>query len=545
VCLNHPWFESALRKHNGHSLFFPSLIWLADLRFFHGNQHLIFYAGLTLLFIATGLLLIPVWRDKTVDLTAKLTATVIVIVGNFWMGRVHITGSGGFNCNASLVMVGAEMSFICLPMMRTDCARFWPATFAVIAGGFVASFSFGVGLATWPVLLLLAWSLRLSWRSFALITVAAVTAAIIFLLLPPHVRGPAGLRTFGISPITPTLELSYLCWLLSAPIFDAVNWGARASTPFVLSFFALMVGIVALVVASREIVLTAIRRDLTRSSLGLIGIALMAFNLTAIAVIVNGRSDHFGAMPFEVAAPRYFYHSTLFWTGLLLVAVQRAGSSPWMRWPVYLLVLAVSLLALPSHYRIGIRWRRVADLAQAGATSLVDGVRDDQQLRVLAPTEGMFWVYRVAEQLRLRRLDMFAEGFQDWIGLSESNLFDGRHRPEGLRGKCRITGTVPCDDGKPAARIAGMAWTKRKTVPRDLVIINPAGIICGVARASANPPFTNRIFYLNKLARNMGFLGYIRDYDPKLQYTIRSADGGALSDEKILVPPASSPPSSQ
>ena len=165
----------------------------------------------------------------------------------------------------------------------------------------MASFSFGVGLATWPVLLLLAWSLRLSWRSFALITVAAVTAAIIFLLLPPHVRGPAGLRTFGISPITPTLELSYLCWLLSAPIFDAVNWGARASTPFVLSFFALMVGIVALVVASREIVLTAIRRDLTRSSLGLIGIALMAFNLTAIAVIVNGRSDHFGAMPFEVA----------------------------------------------------------------------------------------------------------------------------------------------------------------------------------------------------------------------------------------------------
>jgi hypothetical protein len=43
----------------------------------------------------------------------------------------------------------------------------------------------------------------------------------------------------------------------------------------------------------------------------------------------------------------------------------------------------------------------------------------------------------------------------------------------------------------------------------------------------------------------MGFLGYIRGYDPKVQYTIRSADGGALSDEKIVVPPVTSPPGSQ
>ena len=546
VCLNHSWLESALRKHNGHSLFFPSLIWLADLRFFHGNQQVVFYVGLILLVIATGLLLIPVWRDNTVDFTAKIIATLVVIVGNFWMGRAHITASGGFNSNASLMMAGAEVSFICLPFMHAHSARFWSATFAVIAGGFVASFSFGVGLATWPVLLLLAWSLRLPWRSFVLITVAAVAAAIVFLLLPPHVRGPAGLRTLGISVATPTLELSYLCWLLSAPIFNAAfYWRVPGSTGILPSFFALMFGMVALVVAGREIVCTVIRRDLARSTLGLIGLALIAFNLTAMALIVFGRSDHFGTMPFELFAPRYFFHSTLFWMGLLLVAIQRGGSTSWVRWPVYLLVLAVSLLALPSHYKDGIRWRQVKDRAEAAATSPVNGVRDDQQTRILSPAEGMDWIYRVAEQLKQSRLDMFAEGLQDWIGLTESTLFNGRHRPEGLRGRCRITGTVPSDHGEPAARIAGVAWTKRKTVPKNLVIINPAGIVCGVARASANPSFTNRIFYLNKFARNMGFLGYIRNYDPTLQYTIRSADGGALSDEKILVPPASSPPDSQ
>src|SRR5207249_4555415 len=122
-------------------------------------------------------------------------------------------------------------------------------------GGFMASFSFGVGLATWPVLLLLAWCLRLPWRGFVLMNVAAVAAAIVFLLLPPHVRGPAGLRTLGISSVAPMLELSYLCWLLSAPIFDAAfYWRVPASTVILPSFFALMFGVVALVVAGREIV---------------------------------------------------------------------------------------------------------------------------------------------------------------------------------------------------------------------------------------------------------------------------------------------------
>ena len=38
ICLNNSWLHSAIYKFNGHSLFFPSFVWLADLRFFHGNQ---------------------------------------------------------------------------------------------------------------------------------------------------------------------------------------------------------------------------------------------------------------------------------------------------------------------------------------------------------------------------------------------------------------------------------------------------------------------------------------------------------------------------
>jgi hypothetical protein len=540
VCLNHTWLESALLKHNGHSLFFPSFVWLTDLRFFHGNQQLLFYVGLTLLLIATGLLLVPVWRDQTIELTGKVISTLIVILGTFWMGRDNITASGGFNCIASLLMAGAEVSFICLPSMCTHSARFWAATLAVIAGGFVSSFSFGAGLATWPTLLLLAWCLRLPWRTYGLIIVAAVTAPVVFILLPPHGSTLAGLPSLGLSSSDITADLSYLSRVLSAPIFYAAShWRAGPlSTRLVeSSFFALAFGILALAVAMGEIVYAMIRRDLSRSSLGLIGLALVIFNLIATGLVVIGRADHFRALPFELAAPRYFFHSTLFWTGALLVALQRAESTRWARWLVYLVVFAVSIVAFPSHYKGGLNCRWARRLAQAGATSLVNGVRDEQQIRILAPAAGKHWVYRVAEQLRQRRLDMFAEGLQDWIGLNESNLFNGRHKPERLRGQCRIDAIVSCENGKPAARVVGMAWINGKAAPKTLVIVDPAGVICGIARSSAVAPFTDRIFYLNKLARNMGFLGYIRGYDPKLQYTVHSTDGEALSDEKIVVQP--------
>src|SRR5262249_13890766 len=102
---NHTWLQSALLKQDAHVKFFPSSICLANLRFFHGdNVQMLFFTGLGLLFITVLLLLIPVWRDKTITLTEKTLSTLVVLMGNFWMGRASITANGEFNCDTSLVM---------------------------------------------------------------------------------------------------------------------------------------------------------------------------------------------------------------------------------------------------------------------------------------------------------------------------------------------------------------------------------------------------------------------------------------------------------
>ena len=530
ICLNHTWLESALYKHGGHSLFFPSFFWLMDLRFFHGNQELLFIAGLTLLFITAGLLLVPVWRDQTVGLSAKMLSTLVLIVGNFWMGRAAITACGGFNCICSLIMACAALAFLLVPKMCATSPGFLSATLIVVLAGFVASFSFGAGLAIWPTLLFLAWCLRFPTYSVLLLALAGLIAATVLVLLPPHLDWRF--------PITADVAFVWFCRLLGNPVsYAAFAWWPDKFYAQLLqsSDLAVFSGAIGLALALVAVLPKIVRRNVQKSGLEFTGLALMVFNLSVIAIIVAGRANHFRTVPNEVAAPRYLFWSTLFWTGLLLIAIQCAQSKLWLRWPVYLVALALPVLAFPAHYKSGLNTRWARYLGESAATSLVNGVRDEQQVKILWlwPKE----IYRVAEQLRVRRLDMFADGLQDWIGINEASLFGGRHEREGLNGQCSVEALVESDNGAPAARVTGEMWKRGHIVPKTLVIVDPTGMIRGVARSSAifsENRFINRTFYLSKFTSSR-FLGYIRDYNPQLQYAVRSADDRILSEEKVLV----------
>ena len=564
-CLSHTWLESSLLKHAEHLIFFPSFFWLADLRFFHGDQELLFIAGLMLLFLTFTLLLIPVWRDKTVGLTAKVIATLVVIVGNFWMGRGPITGSGGFNCICSLVTAGAVLAFLLLPKMGVSMLRSLPATLIVICAGFVASFSFGTGLAIWPTLLFLALCLRLPWRSFVLLGIAAAAALIIYQRIPPHLADYRMIQAAGSAGLA---LVTRLCRLAGGPFFYAASGWHEKPLPLEAaqsSMLAPWFGGAGITLAVVAMVLTLMRRDLARSSLKLIGMALVTFNFVAMAIVVVGnrlRGPHFQS---EFLLPRYLFWTTLFWTGLLLVVIQYAESKPWLRWSVWLVAFALPVLAFPQHYRSGLnaRWARAS--AEYGAVSLVNGVCDERQVRIFGGDPKR--IYRVAERFRVRRLDMFADGLHDWIGLREQDLFGGRHMRLKLEGRCAVTALVQCDNGAPAARVVGQALTKRHVAPimrwaitpmswivgrqirkryitpKAFVIVDSTGVVCGVARSLPTSPFINRVFYLGKLNAT-GFLGYIRDYNPELRYMVRSADNRVPSEDEIPVQRATTKPAS-
>jgi len=537
VFLKHSWLESALLKLNHHSLFFPNLIRLADLRFFHGDQQLLFFAGMMLLFCTVILLLVPLWRDKTVGLTAKLVATLVLIVGNFWMGRASITTSGGFLCENSLAIGGAILACLWLPATRTEWPQSLKAFLIVIGSGFVASFSIGNGMAVWPTLLLLGWSLRLPWRSLVVLLAGGLTATVVYVLLPGGSFGQAPSETLSML-FAGGKGLRHLCMLLGAPFLWAqAAWSSHYEVSDKLaatSLLSLSCGALGLVFAGLAAAPKLIRRDLGQSWLELIALGLVIFNLGALAIIVVGRTEYFLRLPDEVSAPRYLFWSSLFWAGLLLAAIQHAQSKKWLRWPVYFLALAVPISVLPSHYQEGLRWRFVNAVAEEGATSLINGVRDPQQIEILSPDSGAEQLYRVAAQLRACRLDMFAEGLQDWIGLPETSLFAGRQKSESFRGEYHVDGLVQCEDGASAARVTGWSLKRGDAIPKTLVIVDPAGVVRGVARSWTTNKFISRTFYRGWFSGSE-FLGYIRNYDGRLRYAVRCADDGILSDEKIVV----------
>ncbi len=527
---NHTWFQSALLKQAGHITFFPSLIGLANLRFFHGDVQMLFFVGLGLLFTTVALLLIPIWRDKTIGLTAKTLSTLVVVTGNFWMGRASITANGEFNCENSLAMSGAALTFLLIA--KTRCS--WTTTAIVVCAGFVASFSFGGGLAIWPTLLLLAWCLRLPWRTIVLLGFSALAVALVYQMVPVlPFNWP---KASAVSPGNLIGALTNFCRLVGSPVlYTIAAWRTeKPLTDLEQSFaIALWTGLAGLVLAGIFVIRRILWRDL-KTGLESTGLSLLVFNLFALMLIAVGRLKSFDLEPF---APRYLFWSSLFWTSLILLAVDRTDRLQRSRWPTLLLPFATAIVAWPAHYQAWFWCKNVQIMYDKDATAVINGAFEAQRMQRLPPEFQQIFEERsrLASQLRARRLDVFADGLQDWIGLREADVFGERHGREGLRGQCRIEALGQCDNGATAARVIGQAFKHEQSIPWTLVIADSSDVIRGVARSAPISPFINRTFYQSKLTANIGFVGYIRDYNPQLRYAVRSADNLTLSDEEIPV----------
>ena len=250
-----------------------------------------------------------------------------------------------------------------------------------------------------------------------------------------------------------------------------------------------------------------------------------------MGLIVVGRTAHMHASPGEVVAPRYMFWNSLFRAGLFLIFVQKVDSKKWAKWPTFSTLSALPLLIFPEHYQAAAWGRHVHLIMESAATSLINGVCDtDAVARMWKPAT----VYSLAKQYRQRRLDMFADGLQDWIGVSETNLFGGHYKSVELKGSIAVQSLVRCANGTPAARVTGWAIERETSIPKQLILVNAGGKVCGLARPTEIRTNINSQFKLPKFAAS-GFLGYIRDYDPQTPYFVRSADDNRLSRETLLL----------
>lgn len=534
--LNYSWLGSAVFKYNNHSIFFPALLWLLDLRFFHGQQLMLFVTSLVLLLLSTALLLIPVWRVWREDFTRTCLATLAVIFGSFWMGRAMITTSGGFSCIASMVTLGAAVAFPLLSRMRLENPAYWRTTILIISAAYLASFSFGTGLALWPTLWLLGWSMRLPRRSLMILLFASLVVLIIYRLLPP----PDNNLVFRASADSPGLlsvaSLKNLCLLIGAPLlYSIAAWkGTRITLELLQTSDGIwLAGVAGLIFSIAVLVRRLIRRDLQGDNIEFIGVALIAFSLCTIILVVSGRVLHFQKVPLDVVAPRYLFWSSLFWTGVVLTMIS-AAHPEWLRWPCALFVFAIAIGGWQEHYAEGFHWRYARYLADEGATSLINGVFDPN--RMLAPTIEQ--ADSVVPQLRALRLDMFADGLHEWIGQPLARLFRNSHNEPAFRGRAAAERLVGGRDQAHAVKVVGQL--DLQGTARNLVIVDQQGTVVGIARVFITNRLINRLLYGGGML-NGRLAGYIRDYDPASHYILRAVgNNNDVSEDWIEVRPLSS-----
>ena len=56
VALRRPFWQAVALKYGSHSIVFPTLIWLADIKLFHANQQILFIVGLIFLVASAAML---------------------------------------------------------------------------------------------------------------------------------------------------------------------------------------------------------------------------------------------------------------------------------------------------------------------------------------------------------------------------------------------------------------------------------------------------------------------------------------------------------
>jgi hypothetical protein len=172
--------------------------------------------------------------------------------------------------------------------------------------------------------------------------------------------------------------------------------------------------------------------------------------------------------------------------------------------------------------------------AEEFATGLINGVNDPE---TLLPGFGDVKVIdALTPQLRSLRLDMFAEGLQDWIGQPVSQLFGGRQDPGHFRGHASMQRLVGGRDQGHAVRISGRLFVQEGHPQPTMVILDPRGTVVGIARSCQTNEFLNRLLYGGRMP-NGQLTGYIRDYNPALQYVLRAAGENGVSQQQIVIAP--------
>jgi hypothetical protein len=487
--------ETWWSQHDEHRPVVPRLFFYADFWFFGGRnvsnyvEIFLFHGVLVAIVASSAWGLVRRRADRLFTGAVILSAVValgfsIVQVENF----IH-----AFQVLAMLGFMAAVAAFGCLALAkgRRPLARY-ALVLAAILLTTVSQFSFANGMLAWPVLLVMAWRLRLGRPALA--AILATGGLLVALHYASYTPIP------GRSPAD----------ALEHPVRLVIFWFRVIGSPFipVLQEEASTVLGAAGLAAYGLLLYRDIRLPssaISRATALLHG--LMAFSVLSAAAVAAGRSP-LGL--FWAEAPRYAQGPLLFWAALFALgwlALER-GVPP-LAWQTAGLAggFALALVAALTPDEAMPPWDNLFGSFDQAEDSLYTGVLDRDVLALLFPYERTAELGPLVDYLRENEYSVFRDGNAD--NLVGRPLDEVAPRRE-TRCQGQFDATLPVKNvGLPGSLVAGWAWDPREEErPPRVVIVDREGTIIG--QATAATVRTDVRIALEITTDEVGWAGYAR-----------------------------------
>ena len=386
--LTTPWPRNVLAADNGHRELFPNLVRVLELQWLQGNQWLQILVGASLA-CATGVALARGIRRDPAPAGARAAALFFALAGIFWLGNERSLAHGNESVHAYLVtlcLVGG-----CWWAADGSSQGATRRLGGVLLLGAMAALSFGSGIACFAAFLLVMWLRRASWREMSVPIAGGIAMAVLHLLPGDGGIGaaagvPSGqhlLRWLSapfIYAAWPLLDPDVAAQIPFAPVRQSCEWLAQAFQDSFGSVATALWPNALLALAGIAWLLRStwlVRQDWEASRMTQVALGIAWFALVVGVLVCVSRANYFIEYPGQVVALRYVPWSSLFWSGLAVATVLRAGKRHEPRTIACALVLAAALL--PSQGWMALLAYRTQALAESNATAAAVGVLGEDE----------------------------------------------------------------------------------------------------------------------------------------------------------------------
>lgn len=447
-------------QHNEHRIFLTRLFFLLDVEFFRGTQ----------VFLLATIFLVQLLQ---VALLSWSLRTLGGLRGSAWR-----TGTGliaycilcptqyenfvwGFQLQFVVPAAMATLAVLTLLLYRRD-GRIGFLVICVAAAT-LATWSLANGMLLWPLLLLVAWWLRMkSSAPTALLTFGLVNIALYFY----HYHRPLAKMTLPLLSVGERLR------------YVVVYFGStfvRHSSGAV----AVVAGSVGIGVA--VVLLVRMLRQRASASPFLIELSFLIMLCLATAVATSSGRIHLGVE--QATASRYQTFALLFWCCLgliVLLRVPRIGA-PFQRFAALALLMMLAFATQVRLPLIDAQWHQLR-LKMVGL-SLLSGVQDDSVLVDAYPDPQI--VLRAAGYMKQHRLSVFAGKQYAELGKPLDSVY--RTGPSSAcSGYISSTQMVPAENGH-GLRLTGAAWDVESRRPARNIVAVTDGRVSGFGSNVAIP----------------------------------------------------------